>query len=346
MADQDGWSLPLHFGDAAAEYGAVRAAAGIFDLSDRALLAFEGADRVSFLQGMISNDARALSPGQGLDAAFLNQQGKILADCRVLCEDDRFVIDLWEPLKPKILEHLNRYLVADEVEIRDLSEAYGLLSLQGPASSRLLQPFGDGLSMPRNPLDHLVADIAGVEAHVEHYSHTGEEGFDFFVPAGSLAAFARALAREGEPHGVRWVGTQAQEVLRVEAGIPRYGADMSEENILLETGLNRAVSFTKGCYLGQEIIERVRSRGHVNKKLLGLLLEGSNPAPRGAPVIAPGKQAGVVTSSVISPRLKQPIALAYVHRDFWTPGTALAVRLGPEEVPARVTSLPFPSSPA
>ncbi|HWO40978.1 MAG TPA: aminomethyltransferase family protein, partial [Candidatus Eisenbacteria bacterium] len=318
---------------------------GIFDLSHRALIAFEGADRTAFLQGMLSNDVRFLSPGQGLDAAFLNQQGKILADCRVLCEENRFVIDLWESLKPKILEHLNRYLVADEVEIRDLSDAYGVISVQGPASSRLLQAFAGAASIPRNPLDHLVANVAGTPARVVRYSHTGEEGFDFFVPAPALAPFARELARAGEAHRIRWVGSAAQEVLRVEAGIPRYGADMSEDNILLETGMNRAVSFTKGCYLGQEIIERVRSRGHVNRKLTGLLLDGAKPAARAAPVIASGRRVGTVTSSVFSPRLKQPIALAYIHRDYWTPGTVLTVHVEPEDVPARVTPLPFAASP-
>jgi folate-binding protein YgfZ len=143
-----------------------------------------------------------------------------------------------------------------------------------------------------------------------------------------------------------WVGAAAQEILRVEAGIPRYGVDMDQDNLLLETGLESHVSFSKGCYLGQEVVERIRSRGHVNKKLSGIVLEGSDPAEPGGRIYGGEKEIGAVTSSVISPHLNAPIALAYVHRDFSDPGTPVVWRQGEKTVHGKVVALPFYRSPS
>jgi folate-binding protein YgfZ len=153
------------------------------------------------------------------------------------------------------------------------------------------------------------------------------------------------LSAAGEQHSLRWIGAEAQEILRVEAGIPLYGVDFAEDNLLLEVGLDHAVSFSKGCYLGQEVVERIRSRGHVNKKLSGLFLETSKPANQGSSIEANGKSVGTITSSVISPRLNRPIALGYLSKEWWTPGTQVTVRSGADESRATVTALPFPLSP-
>ena len=138
-----------------------------------------------------------------------------------------------------------------------------------------------------------------------------------------------------------WVGEDAQNILRIEAGIPRYGVDFTEDNLLLEVGLDHAVSFSKGCYLGQEVVERIRSRGHVNKKLVGLFLEGQASANPGDAIVHADKPVGSITSSVHSPALGQPIALGYVNRDYWNPGTRLIVKHNAIDLDARVTNLPF-----
>jgi folate-binding protein YgfZ len=341
ITEHDGWLLPRHFGNVTAEYESIRRAVGFLDLSNRAVLEFTGADRLSYLQGLISNDLRALSPEEGSYAAFLTQQGKVLGDCRVLARDDSFIMDLWEPLKPRILDHLNRYLVADEVEINDLTDGYAMLSIQGPSSEQLLGKFVEKDKQPQQPIAHSTAEICGVEVRICRYSHTGEDGFDLMIPVADIDNVARRLTETGSAYSAQWVGTEAYEVIRIEAGIPRYGIDITEDNLILETGLNHAVSFNKGCYLGQEVVERIRSRGHVNKNLTGLVIDGAKPATMGSKVLIAEKEIGTITSSVYSPALSSAIALAYIHRDHRSPGTQLAIRDNYEVLNARVAQLPF-----
>jgi folate-binding protein YgfZ len=172
-------------------------------------------------------------------------------------------------------------------------------------------------------------------------SHTGETGFDLIIAKADSIKTAQRLTEIGQQFGAAWVGQEALETLRVEAAIPAYGMDFSEDNLLLETGLDDHVSFTKGCYLGQEIVERVRSRGHVNRKLCGLLIDGAVPARQGDAIRAGEKQIGTITSSVYSPRLARTVALGYVHRDHWETGTALVIDHDGALLMARLTVLPF-----
>ena len=340
LGEYDGWLLPEHFGDPAAEYHAVRSAVGLIDLPHRGLLQFTGPDRLPFLQGMLSNDLRALAPFDGQYAAILTQQGKVIADVRVLCAMNSFYLDFWENLKDKILAHLNRYLIADEVEIADRSREYVILSLQGPkAMELLLKVAGGEAELPARSKQHAMINVEGAAVCVVCESHTGEAGYDLIAPRASAPAIAALLADVGKPFGAAWVGEAAEKILRVEAGIPRYGVDFSEDNLLLEVGIDHAFSFTKGCYLGQEVVERIRSRGHINKKLCGFLIDGDQAASRGDVIEAESKNAGRITSSVVSPRLQRPIAMGYVHRDFWAPGTT--VTIGPSQRRATVAALPF-----
>jgi folate-binding protein YgfZ len=342
LAECDGWSLPRHFGDPHEEYLSVRRAAGLLDFSNRAVLEFTGVDRLSYLQGLISNDLRVPSAGEGIYAAFLSQQGKVLGDCRVLTTDDSFIVDLWEPLKQKILDHLHRYLVADEVEIADLSERCAVLSIQGPKSETLLEKFLPREQQPQTSLAHSIAEFGGVEMRICRSSHTGEDGFDLMIPLADIENMTQQLTEAASTYSARWIGTEAYEILRIEAGIPRYGIDITDDNLILETGLTHAVSFDKGCYLGQEVVERIRSRGHVNKNLTGLLIHGEKPPPAGSKILSTEKEIGTITSSVYSPALESPIALGYVHRDHRSRGTQLLVRYDAELlVNATVMELPF-----
>ena len=341
FGDEDGWILPLHFGDFLQEYQSVRTHAGILDLCNRGLLRFSGPDRVSYLQGMVSNDVKQLAVGQGVQAAVLDVQGKILADTRVFCLDDSFLLDLWEPLKDKILVHLNRYLIADEVEITDLTGQYGTLSLQGPKARPLLRELFPQAEFPASELDHRESQLGGAEVRVARATRTGEEGYDLLIATRDLLPTVSRIEAAGKPFSPRWIGSQAQEILRVEAGMPRYGVDMNEDNLLLETALDQAVSFHKGCYLGQEVVERVRSRGHVNKKLVGLILEGDRAAKRGSTIHAGEKEIGRVTSSVLSPARKCALALGYVQRDYLQPGTPVTIQRDGRSIPAVVSALPF-----
>jgi folate-binding protein YgfZ len=341
FAERDGWLLPIHFGNAAAEYKMVRSMAGLIDRCHRGLLQVTGPDRFTFLQGMLSNDLRDIKAGEAQYATVLSQQGKVLGDVRVLQSENSFYLDLWDFIKDKIVAHLNRYLVADEVEIADRSEGYGILSVQGPRSRELLQKLVEQGELPDRPALHTMVDVDAAKICVVSDSHTGEAGFDLIIPVDALDDVARRAADIGRHYSAGWVGEEAQNTLRIEAGIPRYGVDISEDNLLLETGLEHAVSFKKGCYLGQEVVERIRSRGHVNKKLCGFLLDGQDPARAGDLIFAAGKAIGAITSSVYSLALARPIALGYLHRDFWAPGTIVAVNRGGESIAAAVAELPF-----
>ncbi|HSK29896.1 MAG TPA: aminomethyltransferase family protein, partial [Candidatus Limnocylindria bacterium] len=345
FVERDDWLLPAHFVDIAAEYRAVRSTAGLMDLSHRGLLQFTGPDRLAFLQGMLSNDLKLLKPFDGKYATLLTQQGKVIADVRVLCSLNSFYLDFWDSLKAKILDHINRYLVADEVEIADRSGEYATLSIQGPRSEALLRQLVGPAELPEQLWHHAMVSIDGAAVCVVSASHTGEPGFDLIAPRSSLADLARRLTDAGKTYfAAVWVGEEAQNILRIEAGIPRYGVDFSEDNLLLEVGIDHAVSFSKGCYLGQEVVERIRSRGHVNKKLCGLLIDGAEPAHAGDLVQVDGKNAGKITSSVISPRFGRPVALAYLHKDFWAPGTQVFIHSGESRRSATVSSLPFPAA--
>jgi glycine cleavage system T protein len=340
FTEREGWLLPVHFGNSGVEYKAVRSTAGLMDRSHRGLLQLTGPDRLSFLQGMLSNDLRNIEPGQGQYAAVLNQQGKVLGDVRVLRSENSFYLDLWEVIKEKILEHLNRYLVADEVEIADRTEEYQILSLQGPQSEALLRVLIGNAEPPRGPMRHVIVEVDGAKICVVGDSHTGETGFDLIVPKSDLNHISQRLTETGKSFSAAWVGEEAQNTLQIEAGIPRYGVDFTEDNLLLEVGLDHAVSFTKGCYLGQEVVERIRSRGHVNKKLVGLLLDRQK-AEVGDRLIASERDIGTITSSVFSPTLDRPIAFGYVHRDYWSPGTSLSVSHNGIRIQATVAALPF-----
>lgn len=341
FVEEDGWVLPGQFGDVIEEYQCVRSRVGLLDHCNRGVFCASGPDRVSFLQGMVSNDLKPLAPGQGVEITFLNIQGKMLADAKILCMKDFFLVILGEPLTEKIISHLNRYLVADEVEIADWTPRYSILSAQGPRAGDFIRELLQENDLPAKSLEHQACHFKTSDVWVVRYSHTGEGGYDLLVERKDLLSLATRCEEVAKHHAARWIGLQAQEILRVESGIPRYGVDMTEENLLLETGLDHAVNFHKGCYLGQEVVERIRSRGHVNKKLAGLVLTGETLPERNTPVLAKGKEIGMITSCVFSPARKCPLALAYLNRDYLQPGTRVAILDQGAQRAAEVSALPF-----
>lgn len=341
FSEADGWVLPSRFGAPLDEYRAVRSGVGVLDLCDYTVLRLTGPDRLSFLQGMVTNDVKQLAPGTGMSAAILDVSGKILADLRILCAEDSFMLLLREPLAQRAVAHLNRYLVADDVEIAGPDTACGLISLQGPKARSLLGAVVPPDEIPQAMHSHRTLRIADRELRAIRSTHTGEEGFDLLIERPDLAAVVTEIEKVGAPFSLRWVGLQAREILRVEAGIPRYGIDMDENTLFLEIGLDEAVSFHKGCYLGQEVVERIRSRGHVNRKLASIVLEGSEAAARGATVGSEAREIGRITSAVLSPALGRPVALGYIHRDFLAPDTAITVDSGGRKISGRIAEPPL-----
>ncbi len=269
----------------AEQYRAVRELAGLRDRSDVGKTEVEGRDRASFLQGMLSNDVKALAPGQGCAAAFLDAHGKVMALLRVYALADRLLLELPPRLTEKTLHLLDKYLISEKVSFAPMDEAYAVLSLQGPGARALLEGLAGGL-MPAEPHAHAEMVLGGIKARVIQRSEFGPgPGFFLWVAPDDSPGLTRALLEAGAVP----VNDEAAEVLRVEGGEPVFGVDVDETVLLPELRREDLISYTKGCYIGQELVARVKYRGHVNRALAGLRLEGETVPGPGTPVMADGK---------------------------------------------------------
>jgi glycine cleavage system T protein len=337
-----GWELPQHFGAPEAEYYAVRQGVGLCDLSHHGIVRVSGQDRQRFLHAMVSNDTASLQPGQGCHAAFLTNKGKMVADFVVYAEAEAYLLALATPAVQPLMAALEWFIISEDVVLQDESAQWGLLSLQGPRSAELLT-LASGHAVPElPPYAHCPYTLAGQQARLIRRSHTGESGYQLLAAPATLPALWQALWQHQAVCGARPVGMEAYEALRIEAGIPMYGHDMTDETIPVEANLTDAISYTKGCYIGQEVIARVDARGHVNRKLVGLLLRGPGLPVHGAKLVSPEREVGWITSAAYSPGYRQPVALGYVRREVWAPGTRLAVQTNGTTTEATVVELPFP----
>jgi folate-binding protein YgfZ len=340
LSERDGWLLPESYGDAVAEYKAVReGGAALIDISSRGRVEVSGTEAVQFLNGLVTNDVKALAEGAWMTAAFPNAQGRLLAFVRVINRKTGFLFDMEAVTRERIFKTLERFTLAGDFRVADLTEELAALSLQGTRAAEIISAtFGsEAASVARGRV--ITASFNNKDVDVIRATHTGEDGFDLFVKAEHAASLFEALIAAG----ARAVGFEALETLRVEAGLPRHGVDMDETNVVLETGLDEAVSYTKGCYIGQEIIARIHWRGHVAKRLAGLSLEEGFEVKPGAKVrTIDGKEIGRLTSVAFSPRLNKAIALAYVKYDYLSPGTQVRVVVNEEvECAATLSELPF-----
>jgi folate-binding protein YgfZ len=325
-----------------AEYEAVRGGgAGLFDLSARGRVEVSGGEAVMFLNGMLTNDVAKLEEGAWMHAAFPNPQGRLLASARVLRRGDAFLFDTEAETYPAVLKHLERFTLAGDFHVRDLTAETALLSVQGARAPEFVAAaLGEEAALTaRGRVTRATFD--GSDVTVIRATHTAEDGFDLFVEAAHAQALRDALVKAG----ARPAGPEVLEVLRVEAGVPRYGVDASDANVVLEVvDEAEAVSYTKGCYAGQEIIARIHWRGHVAKRLAGVIFDRDAEPPADARLrdCAESREAGRITSSVFSPRLRRRVALAVVKYDFLAPGTELKVFSdGGEVCAAHVAELPL-----
>jgi len=320
-------------------YNAVRdGGAGLIDLSARGRILISGSEAVMFLNGLITNDMKTLAVNTWMPAVFPNVQGRLLAAVRVIHGDDGFLIDTENATRDTVIKLLERFTLAGDFRLADLTQNTALLSIQGAKAPEIMAAiFGETMA---NPGRDAVASVdwQGKPLTIIRATHTAEDGFDLFVDATEVEALRDAFIKAG----AQPIADDTGETLRLEAGIARYGTDMDETNVVTETNLDDAVSFTKGCYIGQEIIARIKYRGHVAKKLAGLILEGEVSLGRGAKVFSvDDKEIGRVTSAGFSPRLNRTIALSYVKYDYLEPGTGVKVFAGESEIPGKVTGLPF-----
>ena len=319
-------------------YRALREHAARGAVAHRAVIAVEGADRASFLHGLLTNDVQALAAGSGCYAAWLTPQGRMVTDLHVLATEDRILLDVPAELAPVLLQKLDQFVFAEDVRFTDLSGRLAPLWIHGPsAASAIERVLGEVGLASWSAYGHATVPFGDAPARAARIDQLGVPGYCIYVEM-PIELLLRAAF---EANGVADAHPDAVEAARVEAGYPVFGIDMTDDTIPLEAGIeDRAISFTKGCYVGQEVIVRVLHRGHgrVARRLIGLRLD--DVVPRGARIVADSREIGNVTSTADSPR-HGPIAMGYVHRDFTASGMRVAVETSGGPVGAAVSPLPI-----
>ncbi len=326
LREEDGWEVVAAYHDAQAEHRHARRAAGLFDLSHRGRLEILGPDRVSWLHNLLTNDIKALKPGGGCATALLTPQGKVVSTASLFALPDSLLLDCETSRAPLISTHLKKYRITERVEVHDRTAEFGLLALQGPQAETIVSTWAGAAACPKNNGHHVSYHIDGMTVLIARCSVTGDPGFYCFVPTARLPDLWQRLLAAGRPFGLTPCGMDALESLRIEAGLPRAGRDFDETTLLAEAGLEQTVSQTKGCYVGQEFVVRIRDRGQVTRRLVALGLEDAVAAAPGDRLLAETREVGKITSSAVVPTHARALALGYVSREYITPGTALTVQ--------------------
>jgi folate-binding protein YgfZ len=304
-------------------YVALKEHAAWMDLSERGKIRLTGDDRKRLLHAMTTNQVQKLEPGEGCYAFFLNAQGRILGDANIFVLADSVLLDTEPETRQKLKEHLDRYIIADDVTLQDETSSLATIALEGPEAE-------DFLKQHAAPIPHKAGSTKlWGNRLIARASSTGAPGFLILLPHHEkedlLAQFSLSGIGEATPAEAR--------IVRIENGHPRYGEEITERYLVQETGQLQAVNFEKGCYLGQEIVERVRSRAQIHRLLRKIEIDAKEPAEPGTKIHSGTEDAGEIVSAVFSPALQKVVALAYVRTRFSEPGTALAL----EEIPARVS---------
>ena len=342
-----GWEMPAHYGDVIAEHRAVRQAVGMADLSHRGKLKVTGDDRVKWLQSIISNDILPLQPGQGRYSSFLTHKGKMLTYFRVYMQTEAVMLEDVGEIGEATFQAMRKFLLyGTKAKIENCAESWGLLLISGPKASHVVQSaFGIDVTGLK-PIDFVTAHIGGHQALVMRTEETGEIDIEVLLPADSLQTAWTNAMEAGAKFGIKAIGSQAREALRMEAGIPKAGPDLNEEIVPPEANLeDKAFSLSKGCYPGQEVVARMDTYGNVRRKLVGLVLKGTVVPIHGAKLYSGDREVGWISSAVHSPQLTNVIAFGFPLRDFSKPDTALTVEIDGTRHEATVQTLPFYTKP-
>ena len=321
------------YSDVPSEFLALLSGCGVYDLGWRAKIVLTGKDRVRWLNGMVTNNVRDLSVGQGVYAFLLNPQGHILGDLYVYNRGDSLLVDTDQSQLAKLLEIFDHYIIMDNVEVTNISEKLTSIGVAGPKSRALL--IAAGLQVPElKPLQF--ADVAWQQVGLTIVRGENEkrESYEIWLAPENAKQVWEALVNTG----AKPVGTTALDLYRVALGIPKYGQDIRDRDLPQETEQTGALHFSKGCYIGQEIVERIRSRGNVRRKFTGFLIDGPLPAA-GTKIQSAGKDVGEITSSASLPGAagERAVALGYLRREAAMPDKELQAG----NARATVTELPF-----
>jgi folate-binding protein YgfZ len=341
VAEYRGATTALRFSDPQAEFAALRAGCGVYDLGYRAKVLLTGADRVRWLNGMVTNNIRDLAGGQGVYAFLLNPQGRILGDLYAYNRGDSIVVDTDRSQVEKMLATFDHYIIMDDVEVKDLGDSVTSLGIAGPRSREVLR--AAGIAIPdAKPLDIFEAKCT---CDCDCVQCTGVRGDDPVYENYELWLAPNDVKKTWETlvaHGAAPVGSEALELHRIVNGVPLYGVDIRDRDLPQETEQVRALNFNKGCYVGQEIVERIRSRGAVHRKFAGFLADGQQTVAVGTKILAGEKEVGEITSVAFfrQAQAEKNIALGYIRREAGAPGREVMIG----GVKANVVTLPVPDS--
>lgn len=333
LAEFDGCLLPERFSDFEREYRAAREAVALFDTNWHVILTLAGRDRVSYLHAISSNDIKSLAEGRGTLALLLNPQGHILAELEVYALPEKLLVLSHASLRERTITTLRKYVIASQVRIEDLTDQMGSLAVEGPRAEEVIE---EACKVALGGLPEMAIRDVSVEeipCHLLRRSHFGQTGAELIARREVLPALWRKLLAHVRAPGGAPIGMAALNTLRLEAGVPWFPADFNEAMIPHEAALESThVSFNKGCYTGQEIVERVRSRGHVNRKRVTLKFSTATPPLPGTKLRASGAEVGYITSAAFSPAAGTAIGMGYVRREHFAPGSILEFDSGTAKV--------------
>ncbi|MBZ5701676.1 MAG: hypothetical protein LAN84_07490 [Acidobacteriia bacterium] len=321
-----GCVLPDHFGEWQGEYRFARGSVALLDKNYRAHLCFTGADRVRYLNALLTNNIRDLQTGQGNASLLLTPQGHILAEIEVQALADRLLGVSYAMIRERLIATLEKFIIMDDVTLTDETQVWGTLALEGPRAATVVRGLTgvDITALPELGHAEIPSGKPGLSGRLVRRSPGGVAGAEFLVPRAQLAECWGVLQQAARAAGGGAAGYAALNALRLEQGVPWFGYDFGEKQIPHEAGLQEShISYVKGCYTGQEIVERVRSRGQVNRVRAGLRFAGGEPPAAGAPLLAGGKEAGYVTRAAFSPAAGAVIGMGYLRREHAAPGSQL-----------------------
>ena len=330
----EGDATPFSYGDVAGEVSAARSSVVVVDRTSRGKLLFNGEDCVSFLHGMLTNTVEGMSEGKGNHTSLTDAKGSTQADAWLYHCGDCLVMETEPGLQEKVSAFLDKYVIADDVEIADCTEDCTILGVQGPKSGEILATL-IGKDPGLGALEHTEVNIGDTDVRLVNRSYAGSAGYDLWV-SGSAEGLFQLLVDEGAVPA----GTEALETLRVESGIPRYGLDVDERVAPLEGGMADAVDFTKGCFIGQEVLAKMNNIGQPRRYLVGFDLGNADLPESDTEFAVGGKAVGLSKSGVRSEAMGRTVCLGSVRRGFEAPGTKLQ---GPDGLVAKVVDLPFVS---
>ncbi len=330
------------YGDWRAEYRALVGTAGLCRRPQRGLLELSGRDRVAWLHNLVTSEVRNLGTGEGTYAFAVNVKGRTQFDVNILVLADRLWLDVDRRWCDAARTHLERYVIMEDVRIADRGGEFARLGLAGPAVRTLFAALG-APNVPLMPdIHHAELSLAGETVRAFRHDFAGVPGVELVVAADRETALWSALTEIGAAHGLAPVGDRAVDTARIEAGIPASVDDIDAEVIPPETGrVEQGISYHKGCYLGQEVIERMRAHNALARRLVGLRLIGEGMPARGAEIVADGQVRGRITSACDSPRLGAVLALGYLGTSHARPGAAVEVREAGATRAAEVVHLPL-----